>query len=253
MAGGDLSARTEPRGSTEQMEVAGAFNEMADRLGAVLVSQREFVADASHQLRTPLTGLRLRLEAAGLKAGPEAGRELAAAERETERLASVVGDLLALAASEEPAEPQTGELRSAATAAAGRWSDAAAEDGHELLLSGGGAIEVRAGERDLAVILDNLLENAIKYSPRDSRVEIGWSEDGDTAALTVASPGRPLSDEERERAFERFYRGQSSRRAQGTGLGLPIVASLARRAGGSAGLENGDGRVVARILLPRAQ
>ena len=70
MAGGDLGARAPERGSSEQVEVARSFNEMADRLGAVLESQRAFVADASHQLRTPLTGLRLRLEAAADKAGP---------------------------------------------------------------------------------------------------------------------------------------------------------------------------------------
>ncbi len=252
MANGDLSARAEPRGSSEQVEVAGAFNEMADRLGAVLESQREFVADASHQLRTPLTGLRLRLEAAGQKAGPEAGEELAAAERETERLSVLVGDLLALASSEEPAEPEVADLRSAATAAAGRWTDAAAEGGHELLLSGDGAIEVRAGERDLAVMLDNLIENAIKYSKPNSPIELRWGDADAGAALAVASWGTPLGEEERERAFERFYRGQSSRRRQGTGLGLPIVAALARRAGGSASLENSGGQIVARIVLRRA-
>jgi two-component system, OmpR family, sensor kinase len=86
MAGGELDARAEPKGSSEQIEVATAFNEMAGRLAAVLESQRAFVADAFHQLRTPLTGLRLRLEAAAARSGRAAGEELEAAERETERL-----------------------------------------------------------------------------------------------------------------------------------------------------------------------
>ncbi|MGZ5310548.1 MAG: ATP-binding protein [Solirubrobacterales bacterium] len=256
MAGGHLSARAEPGGSSEQVEVANAFNEMADRLEAVLESQRSFVADASHQLRTPLTGMRLRLEAAAAKAGEgtETAAEIEAAERETERLSAVVGDLLALASSEEPAEPQRGELRAAASAAVARWEDQAAEQGHGVLATGDGELGVRAGERDLAVILDNLVENAIKYSPRGSTVEIDWGPDGEgAAALRVANGGGPLSDEERRRAFERFYRGAGGARRRGTGLGLPIVAALARRSGGGARLSNRPGGgVVAEVTLPRS-
>ena len=86
------------QGATEQREVAVAFNEMTERLSQALASQRDFVANASHQLRTPLTGLRLRLEAAGLKArDPELEHELQAAEREAERLTNLLNALLVLA------------------------------------------------------------------------------------------------------------------------------------------------------------
>jgi signal transduction histidine kinase len=251
MAGGDLGARAPTRGSSEQVEVARSFNEMADRLGAMVESQREFVADASHQLRTPLTGLRLRLEAAAAKGGPGAADDLAAAERETERLSAVVGDLLALASSEEDAEPGSSDLGAAAEAAAARWREPADDSGHELVLAGDGEVSVGTGERDLALMLDNLLENAIKYSPRGSAVEIGWARRDGRASLSVRSGGGPLSDEEIERAFERFYRGEASRRRPGTGLGLPIVAALARRSGGEARLANGaGGGVVAEVTLP---
>jgi signal transduction histidine kinase len=255
MAGGELSARAPERGSSEQVEVARAFNEMADRLGGLLESQRAFVADASHQLRTPLTGLRLRLEAAEAKAGEGAAADdLAAAEREIERLSAVVSDLLALASSEEAAGDETADLDAAAHAAAGRWRDPADGSGHELLVKGDGRLTVGAAEGDLALILDNLVENALKYSPRGSAVEIDWEARGETAALRVTSAGGPLSDEERDRAFERFFRGASSRRRPGTGLGLPIVGALARRAGGEARLENGsEETVIAVVSLPLAR
>ena len=135
---GDLGARAEPEGSRENQEVAHAFNDMTERLEHVLVAQREFVANASHQLRTPLTGLRLRLEAASLKAGPDLVGELDAAEREVERLARLLTALLTLA--REGDRPPAREVISAAEAlerarergrsarhkAATRWSSTAA-------------------------------------------------------------------------------------------------------------------------------
>jgi signal transduction histidine kinase len=252
MATGDLDARATERGSSEQVDVARSFNEMADRVQALLESQRAFVADASHQLRTPLTGLRLRLEAAGVKSrDPEVARELEAAERETERLDLLVADLLELASSEEPGEDAEAELSEAARAAAERWRDPAAETSHRIEVTGEGDAAVRAAPRDLAIILDNLLENAIKYSPRGSEVEVSWAMNSAEATLRVDSAGGPLEDEEADRAFERFYRGAAGGRRPGTGLGLAIVAALARRSGGSARLTNIERGVRAEVTLRR--
>ncbi len=249
-AAGDAEARAPARGSREQVEVAEEFNEMADRLDAVLESQRAFVADASHQLRTPLTGLRLRLEAAGVKTSdPAVRRELEAAERESARLEGLVSDLLELASSEQPAEEETADLREAARAAIERWRGTAGESGHELQLDDRGGAIVRAGEAELAAILDNLIENALKYSPRGSTVTVECDGAGGSGRIGVLSESGPIDPELSRRAFERFYRGGSRR--DGTGLGLPIVAALARRRGGAARIENVDGgRVRAEVTLP---
>jgi signal transduction histidine kinase len=247
---GDTDARAPERGSREQVQVAREFNEMADRLDAVLESQRAFVADASHQLRTPLTGLRLRLEAAGVKThDPAVAKELAAAENETQRLGQLVEDLLELASSEQPAEEDRTDLAAAVRAAAERWRGPASESRHEITLESDGEVVVRAGERELAAILDNLVENAIKYSPRGSPVTIECGSENGNASVGVISESGPLDEEVARRAFERFYRGRGSN--AGTGLGLPIVQALVKRRGGWAKLESvGDTKVRAEVGLP---
>jgi two-component system, OmpR family, sensor kinase len=249
-AAGDSDARAPAQGSREQVEVAEEFNEMADRLDAVLESQRAFVADASHQLRTPLTGLRLRLEAAGVKTDdPAVRRELEAAERESARLEGLVSDLLELASSEQPAEEERSDLSEAAREAIERWRGPADESGHEIFLHEDGGGVVRAGDTELAAILDNLIENALKYSQRGSTVTVETDRVDGTGRVAVLSHSGPIDPELSRRAFERFYRG--SGRREGTGLGLPIVAALARRRGGAAHIENAeDGLVRAQVTLP---
>jgi two-component system, OmpR family, sensor kinase len=251
-ASGDTGARARESGSREQVEVAQQFNEMADRLEAVLESQRAFVADASHQLRTPLTGLRLRLEAAGVKtADPAVAKELEAAEHETERLGQLVEDLLALASSEQPADDDRTDLAQAARAAAERWRGPASESRHEIALEANGRVDVRAGSRELDAILDNLVENALKYSPRGSSVTIECGKQNGNATVRVTSESGPLDEKVAAQAFERFFRGAGG--GSGTGLGLAIVQALAKRRGGQARLENvDDGRVRAEVVLPTA-
>jgi two-component system, OmpR family, sensor kinase len=230
--------------------VAAAFNEMTGRLARALRAQQEFVANASHQLRTPLTGLRLRLEAAALKSRePEVERELAAAERETERLARLLSELLMLARERErpPAVPL--DLADAAEAARERWKGPAERSGHTLRVRGGAAAVVAASNEDLAVILDNLVENAINYSPPGTTVTIEWGAD-EVARLAVADEGPGVDPEERERVFERFYRGATAG-GGGTGLGLSVVEALARRWGGTVSIGNRpEGGARAEVRLP---
>ena len=250
--GGDLEARAEVNGATEQREVSAAFNDMAERLGTVLAAQREFVANASHQLRTPLTGLPLRLESARVRAGREAGPELEAAELEVERLARLLTSLLTLAREgDSPGTARPVSLARAAERAYERWAAAAEQDGRELVLAGSGDATIAASEEDLAILLDNLIENAVRYSP--TRVEIDWGRDGDEAWLAVLDEGPGLAAGEETALFDRFARGSAGRERPGTGLGLAIVQTLAHRWRGSATLANRlEGGTRAEVRFPAA-
>jgi signal transduction histidine kinase len=249
---GDLEARARVAGATEQREVASAFNDMAERLGTVLAAQREFVANASHQLRTPLTGLRLRLESARAKAGPDAERELEAAELEVERLARLLTSLLTLAREgDKPVPARPVLLARAAERAYERWAATAEQDGRELELLGSGDATIAASEEDLAILLDNLIENALRYSP--TRVEIDWGRDGAEAWLAVLDEGPGLAAGEETALFDRFARGSAGSSRPGTGLGLAIVQTLARRWRGSASLANRlEGGTRAEVRFPAA-
>jgi two-component system, OmpR family, sensor kinase len=245
IAAGDLLARATPAGSSEQVEVANAFNDMTERLVRALDAQRDFVANASHQLRTPLTGLRLRLESASLRAeDPDLRRDLVAGERETERLAKLLTNLLRLAQDgQQPPAATSIALSDVAERAAERWRDQAELGGHAIELAGEGAPQVRASAGDLDTMLDNLIENALNYTAPDTAIRIEWGHAAHEAFLAVLDHGDGLDDQEAERVFDRFYRGSASRGGgvPGTGLGLAIVDALARRWAGRATLANRPG------------
>jgi signal transduction histidine kinase len=250
---GDLDARAEEAGAREHREVAHAFNDMTARLGRSMTAQRDFVANAAHQLRTPLTGLRLRLEAAGLKTENEAlRRDLEAGEREAERLARTVTDLLTLAREgHRPAAVAPLDLGAAGEAAFERWISVAEEHDAELDLRDRSAgARIAASAEDVAVILDNLIENAIEHTRPRTAVVVELAVDG---AIAVSDAGPGLEPGEEERVFERFFRGSSKgERPRGSGLGLTIVRVLARRWGGEATIANrpeGGARALVRLPL----
>jgi two-component system, OmpR family, sensor kinase len=235
---GDLDARVDPEGPQELEELGQSFNRMAGALSANINAQQDFVANASHQLRTPLTGIKLRLEAIRGEGG-SAADEAAKAEAELDRLSALVDDLLALArASSEEAVAEPVDLGEAIRAAERRWAEPAATAGHDLALADGQGGKVIAAPADIAHMLDNLIENAIRYSPAGAQITIAT----EPAAFVVSDTGPGIPSGERERVFERFYRGAGGRSTgPGTGLGLAIVAELAERWGGRVELLDGPG------------
>ena len=249
---GDLKARAEVTGATEQREVTIAFNDMTERIGTVLAAQREFVSNASHQLRTPLTGLRLRLESAAAKAdSAELERELTAAEQEVDRLARLLNTLLMLAREGQTRVTGRLSLGLASKHAHERWEARSEQLGQRLRLEPGDDVVFLAVEEDLAIILDNLIENALHYSPEGSSVTIEFGREGTDAYLAVLDDGPGIAPGEEEAVFERFRRGSASKSSSGTGLGLAIVQTLAQRWGGRASLSaRPEGGTRAEIRLP---
>jgi signal transduction histidine kinase len=249
LGSGDLDARAAPEGPKELSAVAASFNRMADALASNLRAQRDFVANASHQLRTPLTGVKLRLEAIRAEGG-SAARNAEKAEAEVDRLEALVEDLLELArASTVSATGTTVDLASVAGEAVERWKEPAAEAGQTVQLGQVEPARVFADPGDLAHVLDNLIENALRYCPPGTRITIETSTPDTRASLSVADDGPGISAPERERVFERFYRGSNGRRSgPGTGLGLAIVSELVERWGGEVRLLEGPGTRVDAVF-----
>ena len=243
-------------GSTEQKEVATAFNDMTGRLGRSLRSQREFVANASHQLRTPLTGPAAAPRGGRGEVGPGGGQGRARRGRARDRAprASACPSCSRWRASASGRRPEPVDVGDAAAAAGERWLGPSRRSGHELAIDDGDPVEVCSSVEDVAVMLDNLIENALHYSPAGTRVTIGWRTEGRQVRIGVTDEGPGIDEDEREQVFERFYRGSASGGAPGTGLGLNVVEALAKRWDGEATLtQPGRGRSPSRDRAPRPQ
>jgi signal transduction histidine kinase len=254
-ATGDLRpSEPDPSAPSEIAVLGETMNTMARRLDRLLSEQREFVADASHQLRTPLTALRLRLENLQSAAGdPRDEEELGAALDETARLGGLVEGLLRLARAEESGERATVDLAGLAADRVDTWSAMAEASGVTLEIEApDGAVDALAVAGGVEQILDNLIDNAVGVSPEGCRVLVRVTRGGDAHEITIEDQGPGLSDELKERALDRFWRADRS--TPGTGLGLPIAAALAKASGGSLELRDAPERGLAVIVsLPAAQ
>jgi signal transduction histidine kinase len=237
---GDLSSRAgDVSGGGDEVEELGeSFDEMADRLERTVQAQREFVANASHQLRTPLTAMKLRLEGAIADASDEELRgRLEAADHEVDRLSEIVDRLLVMAREIEEGAVSSVDLGEAVTRAVERWNDRAAER-RSKLVGRGEPGSARVDPTDLDQILDNLLDNATTYAPGAVTVESGRS--NGRLFVAVQDLGHGIDPADLPRVTERFYRGRDVA-SVGSGLGLAIARQLAEKWGGTLDIESTSG------------
>jgi signal transduction histidine kinase len=227
---------------------------MVAKLDALVRSQESFVADASHQLRTPLTALRLRLENLERHVGPERRDELEGTLAELERLSRLVDSLLTLARADRAAiAPVAVDVGALVSERVEAWSALAAERRVGLEERIEGVPAARATEGRLEQVLDNLLANALEASPEGGTIVVSAARAGEWVELHVADEGPGMAEEDRGRAFDRFWRADGS--GEGFGLGLAIVQRLVAGDGGAIELrESPSGGLDAVMLLrvPRA-
>jgi len=239
---GDLSVRADlGTGPPEVTELARTFDEMAERLEMLVGTQRQFVADASHQLRSPLTALQLRIESIDLTDPDAAAADIDAALEEAARLSRLIDGLLALARAERtPTTLIEVDARDMLEARRAAWSALADERQVTIEVDAPPRVAVIVGEGHLEQILDNLIDNAIEASSDGGRVTLIARSNGDRVEIHVRDNGRGMSSAERVHAFEPFWQGPAGHETGVAGLGLSIVDRLARANGGRVRLDSND-------------
>lgn len=231
-------------GPPEVRSLARSFNAMSERQSALMRAQRAFAGDASHQLRTPLTALRLRLEQAAelIDDDPEAARlRLDAAASETERLQHLVDQLLMLARTEgRSVERIEIDLAGVARERVEMWEPLAAEQGVEVRCSAVTSAPVLAAAEAVEQVIDNYVDNALKVAPAGTAIDVVVHRAGDGVAVRVLDRGPGMTADQRQHAFDRFWRA-SDASSDGSGLGLAIVQRLVEASGGTVELSARDG------------
>ena len=247
---GDYSARVPERGAHDVRALARAFNTMSERLSAIDSQRRSFLADVAHELRTPLSIMRGRLEAMLDGIHPRDDDHLRAILVHAEALERLVGDVATVASAETGGLPLHREPVDLAV-----LGNAVADDFAETARAAGAEIRVRVGPGVTPIVADgararqalaNLVANALRYGAAGGLVEIGVDRVPTGTAVTVRDQGGGIPAELLEHVFERFVRGPDS---TGSGLGLPIAADIAAAHGGSATAENNPGGGATFTLL----
>jgi two-component system, OmpR family, sensor kinase len=259
VSSGDLGARVGLRdGNDEIGRLGGAFDAMVDRVEANLRAQRQFAADASHELRSPLTvlsGFVDVLARGELGATESGGRTLAAMRGEVDRLSRLATDLLLLSQMEAgggnliPGRIDVADLiedvgEAARVMAAGRV----------VVIDRDGPLPVSADRDRVTQAVMNLVDNAVRHAPDGGTIELAARRGGDEAVVSVANDGRTIEPEHLAHVFERFYRvraeGDGDAPGRHAGLGLPIVKAIVEASGGAVNVSSGPGRTTFEIRLP---
>ena len=236
---GELSARSAAdAGPPEVRRLASNFNSMAGRLETLVGGHQAMMADVSHQLRTPLAALRLRLDVLALQAPPPLADELAGAQDEIARLSRMVDGLLAVARAENVSSAQVlVQIDAVIRDRVAAWLPAAEERPVSLEATAAELVTARLGDGHLEQVLDNLLANALEAVPAGGHISVGAIATGPTARITVADDGPGMTEQQRTAALRRYVTATPG----GTGLGLAIVHRLVTSDGGTIALSDTPG------------
>ena len=224
----------------ELLPFIASINRLLDRIATTFDQQKRFVADAAHELRTPITALSLQIENVENASQPAEVRErLAILKDGARRSARLLDQLLTLARYEtsSPAPSPVTSLDKVARDVVAETVERASLRGIDLGFEHCDTIAVRADAASLAVLMRNLIDNAVRHTPDHGRIDLGVTRDSDCAVFQVSDNGPGIAEADLPRIFEPFFRGSASV-GDGTGLGLSIVQRIAARLGGSVGIEN---------------
>jgi signal transduction histidine kinase len=259
MSSGDLSVRVAEAERTDEFGTLGkSFNQMAGRIEETIQTLRRFLADAAHELQTPLTALRTNLELANSEVNNAATENyLVHVLEQIERLQRMIKDLLSLSRLESATGPEAFEqvnlndlVRQVSEPYAARAEQAG--QAFELDLPAHN-LQVMGSPEKLTSALGNLLDNALKFTPAGGTVTIHLSETPENVCLNVADTGIGIPPEEIEMLFNRFHRGRNASSYPGSGLGLAIVRAIAQAHSGSVqAVNNLQGGASFTLCLPKS-
>ncbi|MFD5818954.1 sensor histidine kinase [Streptomyces sp. NPDC059618] len=254
IATGRLKSRVAPAGGPPELQrLARSFNEMADNVESVLEQQRAFVADASHQLRNPLSALLLRIELLALEL-PEGNEEIASVRTEGKRLTQVLDDLLDLALAEHAeADVRLTDIGALAAERVASWQPVA--DSRGVRLTGNcPPTTAWADPITLSSALDAVIDNAVKFTPEGEGVEVTVASNGASSTVVVTDGGPGLGDEDLARIGDRFWRSTAHQNVKGSGLGLSISRALLAAGGGSIAYDHHEPHGLrVTVTVPRSE
>ena len=257
---GDLSRRVPVSGSGDELDqLSVSLNQMLDQIERLMAGMKEISSNVAHDLRTPLTRLRSRVEAA-LRTGEPAAQKAALEKtiEEADSLLATFNALLSIARTEagqvlEALKPV--DLRELVTDLAELFAPMAEELGGSLELSANDTVLVKADRQLLAQALSNLLDNALKYGVAPGRnspeIALSLKHSADEAIIAVADRGPGIPDKDRGRVTERFVRLDRARTLPGSGLGLSLAQAIARLHNGKLLLKDNAPGLLVELVLPR--